>query len=202
MKLQIIQRGAEALIYRSGSKILKERIKKSYRNSELDDKIRKTRTRSEIKLLNKASELINSPKASQSAGNLWVIEMPFLDGKKLSEYLDRFTLNKQKAICKRIGESVAKLHENNIIHGDLTTSNMILMNNKVFLIDFGLGYISNKAEDKAVDIHLFKESLEAKHFKKWEILFKEFLKRYAEYAEHKKILEQLKKVEAMGRYRH
>ena len=93
------------------------------------------------------------------------------------------------------------MHVQNIIHGDLTTSNMILKNEKVFFIDFGLGFISNKIEDKAVDIHLFKEALEARHFLSWEILFKEFLKGYEAYPEHKKVLEQMKKVEGRGRYR-
>lgn len=200
---KILQQGAEGIIYLDKDKIIKDRIKKSYRNSELDNKIRKSRTRSEIKLLNKVSEIINSPKPFEySKENSFQIKMPFINGEKLSEYLDSFPLNKQKRICRKIGESVEKLHASNIIHGDLTTSNMILKNDEVFFIDFGLGYISNKIEDKAVDIHLFKEALEAKHFKNWEVLFNEFLKGYQKYSEHKKVLEQLKKVELRGRYRH
>lgn len=198
---KILQQGAEAIIYLEKDKVIKDRIKKSYRVSELDNKIRKQRTKSEINLLEKASKIINSVKPIKS-GEKFSIEIPFIDGKKLSEHLDNFSLSEQKVICKKIGESVARLHENNIIHGDLTTSNMILKDNKVFFIDFGLGFISNKVEDKAVDIHLLKEALEAKHFKNWETLFKEFLKGYGQYKEHRKILEQMKKVEARGRYRH
>jgi len=199
---KILQRGAEAIIYLWNDRVIKDRTKKSYRNPNLDEKIRKLRTRSEIKLLNKASEIINSPKPFQSVNNSPIIEMPFIDGKKLSDSLDSFSLNKQKSICRKIGENTAKLHENNIIHGDLTTSNMILKDDDVFFVDFGLGFISHKTEDKAVDIHLFKEALEAKHFKHWEILFNEFLKGYKKYPEHKKVLEQMKKVEGRGRYRH
>lgn len=198
---KILQQGAEAVIYLDSNKIIKNRIKKSYRISELDERIRKQRTKSEIKLLEKASKIINSVQPFKNEEK-FSIEMPFIDGKKLSDYLDNFNLNDQKEICKKIGENTAKLHENDIIHGDLTTSNMILKDNKVFFIDFGLGFVSKKIEDRAVDIHLFKEALEAKHFQNWEILFSEFLKGYKKYSEHKKVIEQLKKVEARGRYRH
>lgn len=198
---KILQRGAEAIIYLDGKKVIKDRIKKSYRNKELDERIRKQRTKSELKLLEKANKIIASPKPIFFPEKN-KIEMAFIDGKKLSEHLDNFSLEKQKLICRKIGENTAKLHENNIIHGDLTTSNMILKNNEVFFVDFGLGFISNKIEDKAVDIHLFKEALEAKHFKNWEPQFDKFLKGYQKYPEHKKVLEQMKKVELRGRYRH
>ena len=198
---KILQQGAEAIIYLEGNKVIKERVAKSYRVPELDDKIRKQRTKSELKLLEKASIIINSPSPTASKEK-FSIEMPFIKGKKLSDCLNSFSSKEQKSTCKKIGESVAKLHENQIIHGDLTTSNMILKDKKIFFIDFGLGFISNKMEDKAVDIHLFKEALEAKHFHNWESLFSEFLKGYQKYNESKKVLEQLKKVEARGRYRH
>ena len=207
-KPKIIQQGAEAIISledspeKEGEKIIvKDRIKKSYRIRELDEKIRKQRTRSEKKLLEKASKIINAP-------NPWplkefnIIEMPFIDGKKLSENLDSFTLGKQKEICKTLGESIAKLHSYDIIHGDLTTSNMILRNDLVYFIDFGLGFISKKIEDKAVDLHLLKRALEAKHFRNWEDLFKKVLDGYKDYEESKKVLERLKAVEKRGRYKH
>ncbi|OGJ12120.1 Kae1-associated kinase Bud32 [Candidatus Pacearchaeota archaeon RBG_16_35_8] len=198
---KVLQQGAEAIIYLDKDKVIKDRIKKSYRISELDDKIRKQRTKSETKLLEKASNIINSVTPLKT-NEKFSIEMPFIEGKKLSEHLDNFEFGEQKKICRKIGESVAKLHNNNIIHSDLTTSNMILKKDKIFFIDFGLGFISQKIEDKAVDIHLFKEALEAKHFGHWQDLFKEFLNGYSAYPEHKKILEQVKKVESRGRYRH
>ena len=198
---RILQRGAEAVIYLDGDSVIKSRLKKSYRIPELDEKIRKQRTKSEAKLLEKVAKIIHSINP-HNANEKFSIEMPFIDGKKLSEHLDGFPVEKQRQICKNIGKSVAKLHGQDIIHGDLTTSNLILKNNKIFFIDFGLGYISKKIEDKAVDIHLFKEALEARHFKHWEILFNEFLQGYNQYKESNKVLEQIKKVEARGRYRH
>jgi TP53 regulating kinase-like protein len=199
---KLIAHGAEAKIIKLGNKIVKDRIKKSYRISELDNKIRKKRTKAEAKLLLKASKIINCPKPLADPGSGRMIHMPFIDGKKLSEHLDKFPLVKQKQICKQIGENTAKLHDSDIIHGDLTTSNMILKNNKVHFIDFGLGFISHKLEDKAVDLHLLKQALEAKHFENWKILFKEIIKKYKKNKDSENILKQLEKVEKRGRYKH
>ena len=200
-KTKILTRGAEAIIYKKENEVIKDRISKSYRIKELDNKIRKRRTKKEIKLLTKASKIINCPLPEKSKDS-YKIKMPFINGKKLSQYLDKFNLIKQKQILKQIGEDVARLHQEDIIHGDLTTSNMILSKEKIFFIDFGLGYISRKIEDKAVDIHLLKQALEAKHFKNWKILFNEFLKGYSKNPEDKKIIERLKAVEKRGRYKH
>ena len=192
--------------------IIKDRIPKSYRLPQLDESIRKHRTKSETKLLEKASEIINSP-IPQPQKDKFKIQMPYIDGKKLSEHLDSFSLPKQKQICKQIGESVAKLHNENIIHGDLTTSNMILKDKKIFFIDFGLGFQSHKYEDKAVDLHLLRQALEAKHFKHWKQLFDEVIKGYLSRGsrtllgckksqDFKIVLERLKAVEKRGRYKH
>jgi len=208
MKQKIIQQGAEAnIILFKGSKeksfIIKDRIKKGYRLPELDIKIRGKRTKSEAKLLEKASKVIHCPIPflQPSIKNSSKLKMPFIDGKKLSEHLDKFPLKKQKEICKKIGESVGKIHNLDIIHGDLTTSNMILKNDQVYLIDFGLGFISHKYEDKAVDLHLLKQALEAKHFKNWKELLNQVIKEYQKYKDSGIILERLMAVEKRGRYK-
>jgi len=214
---KIISQGAEAkiILNEKNNLIIKDRISKSYRIKELDDKIRKSRTKAEKKLLEKASKIINAPDPFPLK-EFNKIEMPFINGKKLSENLDSFPLKKQKEICKTIGKQIAKLHEADIIHGDLTTSNMILVENnnsssragglgkpqeQIFFIDFGLGYISRKIEDKAVDLHLLKQTLEAKHFKNWKELFESVEKGYKNYKESKKVLERLNVVEKRGRYK-
>ena len=206
MALKLIQQGAEAkiLLDEKNNLIVKDRISKSYRHPDLDAQIRKRRTKSETKLLEKAFKIISVPKLIKT-DEKEKIEMQFINGKKLSENLNNFALEKQKEICREIGESVAKLHKENIIHGDLTTSNMILVEDKIYFIDFGLGYISNKTEDKAVDLHLLKHALEAKHFKNCEILIKEISKSYEKILgkiEAKKIFERMKAIEKRGRYRH
>ena len=203
--MRLIAQGAEAKILLSNDFVIKDRIKKSYRIPELDEKIRKRRTKSEAKLLLKASEIISCPAPVTNDAReraITKLKIPFIKGKKLSEHLDKFPLTKQKQICKQIGESIAKLHKQDIIHGDLTTSNMILQEDKIFFIDFGLGYFNGKYEDKAVDIHLLKQALEAKHFKHWEALFNEFVKGYKKYSEAEKVFQRLKAVEKRGRYKH
>ena len=207
MTSKILQQGAEANIILSNNFVIKNRISKNYRIKELDEKIRVRRTRSEAKLLLKASKIINSPRPffQPSIKTSSKLKMPFINGKKLSEYLDNFSLEKQKQICEKIGQSIAKLHNSDIIHGDLTTSNMILVeygDAKVFFIDFGLGFISHKIEDKAVDLHLLKQALEAKHFKNWQQLFEQVIKGYKKFTSNSKIiLERLKVVEKRGRYK-
>jgi len=210
MKPKLIAQGAEAIILLDKNIIIKKRISKSYRIPELDNKIRIRRTRSETKLLLKANNIINSPKPDEQKEK-FEITMPFINGKKLSEHLDKFSLTKQKQICKQIGEDIAKLHDKNIIHGDLTTSNMILVEGgrlggrggqRIYLIDFGLGYQNGKYEDKAVDLHLLKQALEAKHFKHWKELYKEFEKSYLKSKNSKIVFERLKAVEKRGRYKH
>ncbi|MFH1801705.1 MAG: KEOPS complex kinase/ATPase Bud32 [archaeon] len=199
----IIAQGAEAVIIKEGDNIIKQRIKKSYRIPELDEKIRKQRTRSEKKLLEKVMQFISAPKIIKTDEKNKEIIMEFIEGKKLSEHLDNFPLVEQKKICRQIGENTAKLHNADIIHSDLTTSNMILKNSKIFFIDFGLSYISKKFEDKAVDMHLFKQAIEAKHFKNWEVLLREFEKGYKfiNKLEAEKVFNQLEKVGKRGRYK-
>jgi len=239
---RLIQQGAEAKIFldEKDNLIIKDRISKSYRISELDKRIIKQRTKAETKLLTRANQIINSPLPEKSKEHDKII-MPFIQGEKLSTSLNDFSLEKQKQVLNKIGESVAKLHKADIIHGDLTTSNMILVNNtnkdsinvnskgasgrnvnenidykfklidkkmsdnnfQIFFIDFGLGNISKKVEDKAVDLHLLKQALEAKHFQHWKELFQEFQDSYSkDYPESNQIFERMIAIERRGRYRH
>ena len=199
MKPKIIAHGAEAIIENIGKTINKNRISKSYRHPELDKKIIKQRTKRETKLISKTNKIINSPKLISSTDNQ--ISMNFIDGKTLSKGLDKLS-NYQK-VCEQIGENLAKLHDSGIIHGDLTTSNMILEKetSKVFFIDFGLGFHSNRIEDKAVDLHLIKEALKANHPKISKIAFKKILEGYKKSENFQKVLTRLEKVESRGRYK-
>lgn len=195
----VIGTGAEAILIQEGSNLIKRRIKKSYRIPILDEKLRKQRTRKEAKLLEKAAKLIPVPKIKKSSDKSMEIDMEFINGKKLSESLDNIP-NAQE-ICTQIGQNIAKLHDADIIHGDLTTSNMIYYQGKVFFIDFGLGFESNKAEDKAVDLHLIKQALEAKHFSNYEAFFNAVLEGYKLSKHHKATINRLKTVEKRGRYK-
>jgi Kae1-associated kinase Bud32 len=200
MKQEIIGRGAEALLIHQDGKLIKRRVPKGYRHPDLDKKIRTRRTRSEAKLLEKAGKIINIPKVLKVDDKKAEIDMEFISGKKLSDHLDELPLDEQEKICFQIGENVAILHQNDLIHGDLTTSNMILSKEKIFFIDFGLGFHSSRIEDKAVDLHLLRQALESKHFKRWQRLFDAVLLGYKKLGDEAVIL-QLKKVESRGRYK-
>jgi len=198
---KVIYQGAESIITLEGKIIKKERISKSYRNKILDQKIISSRTKRETKLLLKASKITNTPEPLGTKEEN-IILLPYIKGQKLSKDLNKFSLKKQKKICYKIGKEIAKLHEHDIIHSDLTTSNMILKNNKIYLIDFGLGFVSKKIEDKAVDLHLFNQALESKHYKNSKKNFDQFLKGYSSYNLADKVINRLKIVQRRGRYRH
>ncbi len=193
--MRLIQQGAEAKLFVKGNRLIKHRIKKSYRLPILDSKIRKFRTKREAKLL--ATAKINVPKIFKIDEDNCIIEMEFLNGDLLKNILDTLPLKKSLEICKEIALEVSKLHSQDIIHGDLTTSNMILKDDKIYFIDFGLGSFSKRIEDKAVDLHLLKQALESKHYKNFEKYYSVILKNY----KHKDVLKQLEKVELRGRYK-
>ncbi|MCK5283881.1 MAG: Kae1-associated serine/threonine protein kinase [Nanoarchaeota archaeon] len=194
--MELIAQGAEAKLYRNDNSIIKERIRKSYRIEEIDDKLRRSRTRREAKILEKlaaidfpAPRLIENDKKER-------LVMEFIDGDKVRDILEK---KDYISLSKEIGKKIAILHNHGILHGDLTTSNMIL-DKEVFFIDFGLGFFSKRLEDKAVDLHLFRQALESKHHKVWEKCFDAFIKEYEKHAEEgDKTLIRLKEVEGRGR---
>ena len=194
----LLSQGAEAYLFKQGNTVIKQRVKKSYRLPALDEKLRKQRTKREIKSLEKASLLIPVPKVFSSSA--YDISLEYIKGKKLSEHLD--TLKNAPAICKKIGEQLAMLHDANIIHGNLTTSTLILSPNRwVYFIDFGLSFESSRAEDKAVDLHLIKEALEAKHPSRASLCFNAVLTGYKKSKKVKETLSRLRAVEKRGRYK-
>lgn len=192
--MKLLSQGAEAKLYRKGEIILKHRIKKSYRIKEIDERLRKSRTRREAKILEKldsfpAPKLIDTDRFEK-------LEMQYLDGPALKDILEK---KDYLSTSKEIGKKIAVLHNKNIIHGDLTTSNMILLD-EVYFIDFGLSMFSKRYEDKAVDLHLFRQALESKHYKIWERCFDSALKEYKKTAvDQEKIMERFKIVESRGR---
>ncbi|MBW2984008.1 Kae1-associated serine/threonine protein kinase [Candidatus Woesearchaeota archaeon] len=195
---KFIAQGAEAKLYLEDGKIIKERVKKDYRIKEIDGRLRKFRTRREAKVLSKLHAMdFPGPKLIES-DDKEIISMEYIDGPKLRDILD--TSNYEK-ISEEIGKKAAVMHNNHMIHGDLTTSNMIFKD-EVYFIDFGLSFFSHKIEDKAVDLHLLKQALESKHYKIWEKCFKAVIHGYKKEAKDaEQILERLKQVEGRGRYK-
>lgn len=195
---ETIAQGAEAILKKENDILIKERIAKGYRIRQIDEKLRKSRTRSEANLMRAARRSgIDVPAIiSESEFSL---RMEYINGSTVKDLLNDRNYTK---VCQRMGESVAKLHDRNIIHGDLTTSNMILERDKIFLIDFGLGFHSNRIEDKATDLHLLREAFESTHFdiaeKAWNIILKVYSR---DYAEGEKVIKALSKIEKRGRYK-
>ena len=135
---KLIAQGAESKLFLTGNTILKNRFQKKYRIKEIDERLRKSRTRREAKILEKLQAInFSSPKLfkNDEKENL---EMEYIKGKLIKDILEKSDYIK---LSRDIGSKVAILHNNSIIHGDLTTSNMILnKNNEIFFIDFGLGF--------------------------------------------------------------
>ncbi|MBI4162679.1 MAG: Kae1-associated serine/threonine protein kinase [Candidatus Aenigmarchaeota archaeon] len=203
--MEQIYRGAEAVVIVKGNTIIKERIRKSYRLLQIDEKLRKQRTRSEASLLREAARAgVNVPRIIEEFSFSLTLEK--IEGKMVKNILNK---NNMSSICKIIGKSIAKLHCSDIVHGDFTTSNMLIIENestskpfKLYLIDFGLGLRSAKTEDKATDLHVLREALESTHFniaeKAWKIILKAYQQ---EYKGAEKAIGSLKNLEKRGRYR-
>ena len=193
-----IAQGAEAVLWLDKQRILKERLKKGYRIPEIDEKLRKFRTRREAKVLQRLQNLeFPSPHLQDFCDKRMSITMDFVAGEKLKDVLSH---NNVDILANSIGENIAKLHDNNIVHGDLTTSNMILSNEKVNFIDFGLSSFSDKVEDKAVDLFLLDRALESTHLDLHPAIFDKVLTAYKKCNEDATaVLERLQAVKNRGR---
>ena len=204
---KIIKIGAEATISSTKwfeiSAISKIRHKKKYRPIEIDNLIRVQRTIKEANIMNKTRLLkIDVPIIYFVDPNNAEIIMEKVDGPRIKEYLDNKNIDCE-GIGWKIGHMVGKLHKNNIIHGDLTTSNMIIRkNNNICLIDFGLANQSNKLEDKGVDIKLLKGILNSAHNDVFKIVFDNFLAGYESIMKNsfEQIISIVKQIEMRGRY--
>ncbi len=197
---RIIGRGAEAIIYSKEDAIIKKRQKKNYRIKEIDEELRSLRTRKEARIIRKLSALgFSTAKVLSEDYEKNSFKMEFLKGKKLRDVLSK---NNYKDFCKQIGKLVAFLHSHNIIHNDLTTSNMIVVNGKIYFIDFGLSFYSTRIEDMAVDLHLLRQALESKHQEIWKNAFSEMIKAYKKnYKDAASVLKRFEVVEMRGRYK-
>jgi len=202
--MKLIKKGAEGDLFltkwNDQKAILKERKKKNYRNSELDHRIRKQRTIRESEIISEVKSFgISSPLVFFVDTKKCIILMQYISGTLIQE------LPKSKLIlnCKKIGKIVGTMHKNGIMHGDLTTSNFILSNNKIFVIDFGLAIRTKKPEDHAVDLRLFKEILNSAHASEMKKAWENFLDGYRTIvgtSKFNKISTLVSIIESRGRY--
>jgi Kae1-associated kinase Bud32 len=204
--MEIIKRGAEAILYidffENRKVLVKERIKKSYRLEELDKKLRIERTRKEVRLLTEARKIgVNTPQIFHVDEENGKIVMEFIEGKRLKDIMESLTEEKIVDIFQKIGEDIGRMHSMDIIHGDLTTSNMILKDEKIYFIDFGLGFFSKRIEDKGVDLNLLREAIRATHPKLLNLCWQNILIGYKKsFKDWEKVIKKVDEIERRARY--
>ncbi len=204
MSMKLLKKGAEGDIFlttwNKKKAILKDRKKKDYRNSSLDQRIRKQRTIRECEIISEVKSFgVSTPLIYNMDTKNCTIIMQYIVGTLVND------LSESKLIksCIEIGKIVGLMHKNGIMHGDLTTSNFIISKGKMFVLDFGLANKTMKPEDHAVDLRLLKEILNSAHTKIMNKAWSNFLKGYKSAvgtAYFSKITNLVKVIESRGRY--
>ena len=197
-----LKRGAEAVLWLDGDHVVKERVKKGYRLEEIDDKLRKLRTKKEAKLLSDAKRCgVSAPGILSIDENGSKISMEYIEGKRLKEFFNETDDQNRQKVAELVGRSIGILHKSGIVHGDLTTSNMILKDGKVYFIDFGLGESSSRAENQAMDISVLREAIKSTHFNYLNLIWNSFIEGYKQTnGNFNKVLQTLNDIEKRGRY--
>jgi TP53 regulating kinase-like protein len=189
MKIQC----AEAIVELTDNLVYKRRMEKRYRVKELDERIKKERTKSEAKIISEARRK-GVPTPIIFDVHEYELVMERIEGDLAREVID-------SAISERIGELVGVLHRNGIIHGDLTTSNIIVGKDTItYFIDFGLSFIESSTEARGVDVHVFFQSLRGTH-ELYEELKESFIQGYTKSFSHAlPVLRRAEEIERRGRY--
>lgn len=210
MEKEIIARGAEAILYLDNWEnqrvLVKERIKKGYRVKQIDEKLRRERTSHEVKLLTDARTIgVSTPQILHVDKASNKIIMEFISGERVKELLGHAESEREKIkkTCEKIGSAIGRLHKANIVHGDLTTSNMILQaeSGKIYFIDFGLGGYSKRVEDKGVDLKLLHDAIKAAHYKILKLCWRNILIGYRkEYKDADEVIKKIEEIEGRARY--
>ncbi len=184
---------AEAIVEIKGDLVYKRRVQKRYRVKEIDERIRRERTKSEAKLISEARRK-GVPTPIIFDINDYELVMERIEGDLAREVID-------EDISERIGEFVGILHKNGIIHSDLTTSNIIVSrDNAIYFIDFGLSFIESSTEARGVDVHVFFQSLCGTH-ESYERLKESFIEGYKRtFSDASQVLRRVKEIEQRGRY--
>ncbi|MEJ5327792.1 MAG: Kae1-associated kinase Bud32 [Candidatus Bathyarchaeia archaeon] len=205
----LLKRGAEASLYLAdwhGKKvIIKTRFPKKYRPMELDEKIRSYRTIHEPVLMHEAKKAgVPTPTIFLVDPKNATIIMEFIEGKQVKQLLCTMPEKERQTLCVKIGELIGKLHGHGVIHGDLTTSNMLLTEEgKIFLVDFGLGEKSAELEARGVDLHLMKRALQSTHYQFAQECFEAVLRGYSAVLgeeEAEEVIAKITEIERRGRY--
>ena len=205
---RLIYRGAEADVYVApwcGRKaVFKVRKKLPYRLDALDRAIRGQRTIHEAEMIHRAKQAgVRSP-------FLYFLDLPdstivmeFVEGRRMKDLVSSVPREESLRLFRELGTNVAKLHSCGIMHGDLTTSNVIAGKDGLVLIDFGLSVLSARLEDQAVDLRLIKETLTGAHSALAKEALEALFEGYAGVVGEQKlraVARQLRSIEQRGRY--
>lgn len=189
------QRGAEAVITFHEGNAEKHRVSKRYRVPALDKRLITERTRAEARLIHAARKGgVPTPIISDITSDTIVMEQ--VRGTLLTEALSEEAL-------REAGRVIGLLHRAEIMHGDLTTSNLILRESdkKCVLIDFGLALATNEIEQRGVDIHVLFQTLESTAPERAESLKAAFIVGYsATFNGAGEVIAREHEIELRGRY--
>jgi Kae1-associated kinase Bud32 len=181
--------------------VLKQRVVKRYRHPTLDKSLQTSRLKNEVRLMFEARKagisvpIIYSVDLAESR-----IVMEEIPGMRVKDALETMPISEAERVCGKIGELAAKMHSHDIVHGDLTTSNMLLDGDRIVVIDFSLGSKSSELEDKGVDMHLLEEAFHSAHYRRSELyaaVKDSYVKTYPGGAD---VLKKVKEIEKRGRY--
>jgi Kae1-associated kinase Bud32 len=203
--VQVIRRGAEAEIslgkWMGRAAIFKRRVPKPYRHPELDRQLRASRTKNEAKLLQEARlRGVPTPIIFDISLAEGTMVMQYIEGPRAKDLLETAPEAEAMEIAGRIGTMVARLHAGGMTHGDLTTSNMIVSDGRVFLIDISLGSKTAGIEEMGVDLHLLREAFQSAHSGRM-YLYDEVVRNYSQgFHKSKEVLAKVHQIEARGRY--
>ena len=210
---ELIKQGAEGKIYRTSffgkPTIVKERFVKSYRVPALDKKLTQRRMSQEVRSMARCRRGgIRAPAVYHVDFQKRLILMECItEGMTLRDYVRQLDVDKDKdtllGVVSLVGNTIAQLHNFDLVHGDLTTSNMIYDPSieALTMIDFGLSSVSNLAEDKGVDLYVLERAFLSTH-PNTEQLFKALLDSYSRSVKNSQvIIAKLDEVRLRGRKR-
>lgn len=238
--VNLISQGAEALVFETSvhpynpnktdeTYIIKYRPQKAYRHPQIDKTLTKHRTLGESRCLAKLATMsgINAPQliaCDPYNGYIWQSKigglLPNGEFSNLKNYLwfnknDPYNTINVENVLISVGKQIGILHCNQYVHGDLTSSNIVLeksgLNNWIpFLIDFGLSSYSTLVEDKGVDLYVLERAILSTHssfaenYNKW--LLKGYESAYNEFygaksCELVQVLKKFEEVRLRGRKR-
>lgn len=207
-RIMLIGKGAEADLWFdpdwNGRKVLiKRRCIKAYRHPELDKEIRRFRTIHEADIIHRSKEAgVPTPIIYQVDPEGTTIVMQYVEGEMVKDIVKCLNEKERTRLFRLIGLQAGRLHKAGIVHGDMTTSNIIVAGNLAVFIDFGLGEISSEAEKRGVDLNLMRRMLTSTHFKHAIELFQAFMKGYKTIlgAEADEAIGRMEDIGRRGRY--